>query len=129
MVSVSRVEVVPHLMWMGPSRWMSQSNMAKDAIIVATSQMAVSSMPPTYPPKMGICSIMMTSPLAPQPASMFRPVMSIFISLSWEHSCASKGFIPYMVRSDDSLPVADSGVWGPYMHIPGRCDIRHASRT
>ena len=43
---VSLVVVVPHLMWMGPSRWMSQSNMTNDAIIVATSQMVVSSMSP-----------------------------------------------------------------------------------
>ena len=78
---------------------------------------------------MGICSIMMTSPEAPHPASMFSPVMSIFSSLSWEHSWASKGFSPCGVRSDEMRPAADSGVSGPYMHIPGRWDIRQASRT
>ena len=78
---------------------------------------------------MGICSIMMTSPDAPHPASMFSPDMSIFISLSCEHSWASNGFSPWGVRSDDMRPAADSGVSGPYMHIPGRWDMRHASRT
>ena len=86
---VSLVVVVPHLMWMGPSRWISLLKMANDAIMVATSHIAVSSTPPMYPPKMGICSIMIMSPAACHPATMLRPDMSIFISFSWEHSCES----------------------------------------
>ena len=59
---VPRAIVVPHLMWIGPSRWKFPLKQAKDPRVVATSQMAVSSTPPVYPPRMGICSIMMVSP-------------------------------------------------------------------
>ena len=91
--------------------------------------MVVSSTSPVYPPKIGICSIMMISPEAPHAASMLRPDISIFNSFNWEHSWASNGFKPCLVRSDAIRPAADNGVSGPYMHMPGRCDRRVASRT
>ena len=105
--------VVPHLMWIGPSRWKLPLNRAKDARVVATSQIAVSSRPPQYPPKIGICSIMMVSPLTVHPASMFRPVMSILSSFSWEHSCASVTRCPAWTMSAASLAASVSGVSGP----------------
>ncbi|GEM_PF-4668799 len=110
---VSLVVVVPHLMCIGPSRCMSESKRAKDAIVEATSHIAVSSAPPTYPPNMGICSMRIVSPDAPHPASMFNPAVFIFSSFSWEHSCWSQGLMPYGVRSDASLPAAVNGVCGP----------------
>ena len=111
--SVSLAVVTPHLMWMGPSRWKFPLKQAKDPSVVATSQIAVSSMPPVYPPKMGICSIMIVSPTVVHPASMFSPVMSIFSSLSWEHSCASVILCPALGRSAQRRPASDRGVSGP----------------
>ena len=97
-------------------------------MVAATSHMAVSSGPPVYPPIMGICSIMMMSPAPCHPASMFSPDMSIFSSFNWEHSWESNHFRPSSPRPEARRPVADSGVCGPYMHIPGRPALRVASR-
>ena len=110
---VSLAVVTPHLMWMGPSRWKFPEKSAKDARVVATSHIAVSSTPPQYPPKMGICSIMMVSPTVVQPANMLRPVMSIFSSFSWEHSCGSVILCPALGRSAHRRPASDRGVSGP----------------
>ena len=105
--------VVPHLMWMGPSRWKLPLNSAKDPSVVAMSQMAVSSTPPVYPPRMGICSIMMVSPDVVQPASMLSPVMSIFSSLSWEHSWGSVILCPALGQSATRRAASERGVSGP----------------
>ena len=126
--SVSRAVVLPHLMWTGPSRCMSVPRMVNDARVEATSQMAVSSIPPQYPPNMGICSASMRSPAAFQPATMFIRLESIFISFMSEHSCRSCFFRLISPRSAERQAALDSAVWGPYMHRPGRPQMAQASR-
>jgi len=53
------------------------------------------------------------SPEMVQPASMFSPVISIFSSLSWEHSWASVILCPALGQSATSLAASDRGVSGP----------------
>ncbi len=102
-------------------------SMVNEVRVVAMSQMAVSSMPPMYPPNIGICSTMMTLPLCSHPAIMLRDALSIFSSLSCDTSWLSQGRNPPL-ESLARRPATDSGVSGPYMPMSGRPARLQASR-
>ena len=81
--------------------------------MAATSQMAVSSTLLTYPPMMGICSIMMVSPERCHPAIMFMNEVLTLSSFICEHSWQSQLRRPLFTMLADMRPTADSGVSGP----------------
>ncbi len=82
---VSLAVVTPHLTWMGPSMCTADPNTEYEARVLATSQMAVSSAPPAYPPNMGIYPWMAGYTALRRPATELMHLESTLSSLRMEH--------------------------------------------